>query len=56
MSPKRIVVIGDVMLDVIVQPTSPVAPTSDTPANVRLGRGGRPPRTSRSLWPGPGHE
>jgi sugar/nucleoside kinase (ribokinase family) len=31
---------GDVMLDVIVQPTAPLAPTSDTPANVRMGRGG----------------
>jgi sugar/nucleoside kinase (ribokinase family) len=39
-SPKRIIVIGDVMLDVIVQPTAPLAPTSDTPANVRMGRGG----------------
>jgi ribokinase len=28
------------MLDVIVQPTAPPAPTSDTPSNVRLGRGG----------------
>lgn len=40
MSPKRIVVIGDVMLDVIVQPTSPLATTSDTPSIVRMGRGG----------------
>lgn len=40
MSPKRIIVIGDAMLDVIVQPTAPLAPTSDTPANVRMGRGG----------------
>lgn len=40
MNPKRVVVIGDVMLDVIVQPTRNVAPTSDTPSNVSLGRGG----------------
>lgn len=40
MNAKRVVVIGDVMLDVIVQPTAPPAPTSDTPSNVRLGRGG----------------
>lgn len=40
MNLKRIVVIGDVMLDVIVQPTQSVAPTSDTPSNVSLGRGG----------------
>jgi ribokinase len=38
--PKKIIVIGDVMLDVVVQPTQEVAPTSDTPANVRVGRGG----------------
>jgi sugar/nucleoside kinase (ribokinase family) len=39
-NPKRVVVIGDVMLDVSVQPTRNVAPTSDTPSNVSLGRGG----------------
>jgi sugar/nucleoside kinase (ribokinase family) len=39
-NPKRIVVIGDVMLDVIVQPAHSVAPTSDTPSNVAMGRGG----------------
>jgi sugar/nucleoside kinase (ribokinase family) len=36
----RVLVVGDAMLDVIVQPMAPVAPTSDTPANVRLSRGG----------------
>jgi sugar/nucleoside kinase (ribokinase family) len=40
MNPKRIVVIGDVMLDVVVQPSHSVAPTSDTPSNVAMGRGG----------------
>jgi ribokinase len=39
-SPKRFIVIGDAMLDVIVQPTAEPAPTSDTPSNVRIGRGG----------------
>jgi ribokinase len=34
------VVVGDVMLDVIVKPLAPAAPSSDTPANVRVGRGG----------------
>lgn len=36
----RIVVVGDVVLDVVVRPLSAVAPTSDTPAQVRVGRGG----------------
>ncbi len=40
MSVKRIIVIGDVMLDVVVRPTGPVSPTSDTAADVRTGRGG----------------
>jgi sugar/nucleoside kinase (ribokinase family) len=34
------VVIGDVMLDVVVKAEKDVAPTSDTPSRVRLGRGG----------------
>jgi ribokinase len=37
---SRVLVVGDAMLDVIVQPTAPLAPTSDTPANVRMSRGG----------------
>ncbi len=37
---SRIVVIGDAMLDVIVRPLGPVAPTSDTPSRVRISRGG----------------
>lgn len=40
MSAKRIVVIGDVMIDVVVRPTARVAPTSDTPSHVRFSRGG----------------
>jgi ribokinase len=37
---RRVVVLGDVMLDVIVQPRAAVAPTSDTPATIRVARGG----------------
>ncbi len=37
---KRFIVIGDAMLDVVVKPTAPQAPTSDTPSTVRLSRGG----------------
>lgn len=36
----RVLVVGDVMVDVVVKPTAPVAPTSDTPSRVRVGRGG----------------
>jgi sugar/nucleoside kinase (ribokinase family) len=36
----RVVVIGDVMLDVVTRPLLPVAPTSDTPASTRVARGG----------------
>jgi ribokinase len=37
---RDVVVIGDVMLDVVVKPSIEFAPTSDTPSNVRLSRGG----------------
>jgi ribokinase len=37
---REVVVIGDVMLDVVVKPDIDIAPTSDTPSRVRLGRGG----------------
>ena len=47
-NPRRVVVVGDVMLDVVTRPTAPIAATSDTPAVVRVGRGGSVP-TSR--WP-----
>jgi len=40
MSSLRILVVGDAMLDVVVQPKGSIAPTSDTPTNVRMSRGG----------------
>ncbi|MGC1419120.1 MAG: carbohydrate kinase family protein, partial [Acidimicrobiales bacterium] len=55
MSPKRIVVLGDVMLDVIVRPAGPLAPTSDTPAHVRMGRGGAGANVAVALAEG-GHD
>jgi ribokinase len=36
----RVVVVGDVMLDVVVKPDTNIAPTSDTSSTVRLHRGG----------------
>lgn len=40
MNETRLTVIGDVMVDVVVVPHAPLAPTSDTPSTVRLARGG----------------
>jgi ribokinase len=37
---RRVVVVGDVMLDVIVRRLAPLAPTSDTPSSIRVARGG----------------
>jgi len=37
---RRVIVVGDVMLDVVVKPHGEMAPTSDTPSNIRLSRGG----------------
>jgi ribokinase len=48
-SARRVVVVGDVMLDVIVKPLAPAAPTSDTPASVRVGRGGAAANLAMSL-------
>jgi sugar/nucleoside kinase (ribokinase family) len=48
-TPRRILVIGDVMLDVVVKPMTEVAPTSDTPARVRLSRGGSAANMSVAL-------
>jgi sugar/nucleoside kinase (ribokinase family) len=39
-STPRVAVVGDVMLDIIVQPTGAISPASDTPSHVRLARGG----------------
>jgi ribokinase len=39
-SAPRVAVVGDVMLDIIVQPTGDISPASDTPSHVRLARGG----------------
>jgi ribokinase len=37
---RRVIVVGDVMLDVVVKPHRAIAPTSDTPSNIRISRGG----------------
>lgn len=37
---SRVVILGDVMLDVVVRQLAPLAPTSDTPSSIRVGRGG----------------
>ena len=37
---RRVVVVGDVMLDVVVRRLAPLAPTSDTPSSIRVARGG----------------
>jgi sugar/nucleoside kinase (ribokinase family) len=36
----RVLVVGDAMVDVVVRSLAPLAPTSDTPARIGLGRGG----------------
>ena len=46
---RDVVVVGDVMLDVIVKPTTEVALTSDTPSRVRLRRGGAAANLAESL-------
>lgn len=40
MRPIPVAVVGDVMLDVVVRARAPLAPTSDTPADIAVGRGG----------------
>lgn len=40
MSAPRVVVVGDVMLDVVVRPRGALEPTSDTVSEVRVARGG----------------
>ena len=51
----RVVVVGDVMLDVVTRPTEPVAPTSDTDARTRVGRGGSGANLAVALA-GAGHD
>ena len=40
MNQKRVLVLGDAMVDVVVRALEPVHITSDTASKVRLGRGG----------------
>jgi ribokinase len=47
--PREVVVVGDVMLDVVVKPDEEIAPTSDTPSRVRLGRGGSAANMAEAL-------
>lgn len=46
---RTIVVVGDVMLDVVVKPTTEIASTSDTPSRVRVNRGGAAANTAEAL-------
>ncbi len=48
MSP-RVVVVGDVMLDVVVKPQTDIAPTSDTWSSTRLSRGGAAANLAEAL-------
>jgi ribokinase len=45
----RVIVLGDLMVDVVVRPLSPVAPTSDTPSSVRISRGGSAANVAAAL-------
>jgi sugar/nucleoside kinase (ribokinase family) len=47
--------VGDVMLDVVVKPDGEIAPTSDTPSRVRLGRGGSAANMAEALARGGQH-
>jgi sugar/nucleoside kinase (ribokinase family) len=53
--PREVVVVGDVMLDVVVKPDGDIAPTSDTPSRVRLGRGGSAANMAEALARGGQH-
>ena len=55
MSRWRVIVVGDVMLDVIAKPLTRVASTSDTPASVHVGRGGAAANMAAALAES-GHE
>jgi ribokinase len=52
---RRVVVLGDVMLDVIVRRLAPLAPTSDTRSSIRVARGGSGASLAVALATG-GHE
>ena len=49
MTARRVVVVGDVMLDVLVKATAPIARTSDTPSRIRIGCGGAGANLAASL-------
>ena len=55
MTRRRVIVVGDVMLDVIAKPLARVASTSDTPASVHVGRGGAAANMAAALAES-GHE
>ena len=52
----KVLVVGDVMLDVVVRPLAPRAPTSDTPSLVRLSRGGSAANVAVALAAGADHD
>ncbi|MGB8179839.1 MAG: PfkB family carbohydrate kinase [Acidimicrobiales bacterium] len=52
---RRVVVVGDVMLDVVVRRLAPIAPTSDTPSSIRVARGGSGASLALAVATG-GHE
>lgn len=45
----RVIVVGDVMLDVVVKPDTVIAPTSDTSSRVRMSRGGAAANMAEAL-------
>ncbi len=45
---RRVVVLGDVMTDVVVEPTAPFAPGSDTPSVIRFSPGGS--AATQAVW------
>jgi sugar/nucleoside kinase (ribokinase family) len=49
MSPPRVVVVGDVAVDVLVEPSSPAVPGADAPARIRMRAGGAGANTAAWL-------
>jgi sugar/nucleoside kinase (ribokinase family) len=49
MSPPRVVVVGDVAVDVLVEPCSPAVPGADVPARIRMRAGGAGANTAAWL-------